>query len=99
MRQPFKMFFGLSIGIMLFFFLARIAFVAFIAAGIMSIIYAVYRRIKDFITYDRYGEYYIQVDNRRRLENHPIHEVEPLFYERKSMRATPISNIQFIDAV
>lgn len=97
--RPFKMFFGLSIGIMLFLFLARVAFVAFIAAGIMSIIYAVYRRIKDFVTYDRYGEYYIQVDNRRRLENRMENEVEPLFYERKSIRTTPISNIQFIDAV
>ena len=82
--RPFKMFFGLSIAIILFSFIARIAIVAFIAAGIMSIVYAIYRRMKDFITYDRYGEPYMK----RAYSRQPSmgyyqgqNRVEPLFNE------------------
>lgn len=81
--RPFKMFFGLSIAIILFTFIARVAFVAFIAAGIMSIVYAIYRRMKDFITYDRYGEPYMKraYNHQPRMGYHSQNRVEPLFNE------------------
>jgi len=99
--RPFKMFFGIAVGVILFFFIARIAILAFIIAGVMSIVYAIYRRMKDFITYDRYGEYYIPEyrthRNRYRLEG----GVEPLFQEpyTYTKQRRPVSNVQFIDAV
>ena len=98
--RPFKMFFGLAIGIMLFLFLAKVIFVAFIAAAVMSIVYAIYRRLKDFITYDRYGEYYLERYNHSpQLNARWNNEVEPLFYENIPMRRTAINNVQFIKAI
>ena len=95
------MFFGLSIGIILFLFLARVAFAAFIMAGIMSIVYAVYRRLRDFVTYDRFGKYYIpRYDQQLSIQKQWNNEVEPLFHEAgTSIRSTPVKNIQFIDAI
>ena len=99
--RPFKMFFGIAVGLILFFFIARVAILAFIIAGIMSIIYAVYRRMKDFITYDRYGDYYIPERRYRRSRYEIQDRVEPLFQEAYSnypRQRRPIKNIQFIDA-
>ncbi len=97
--RPFKMFFGITVGIILFLFVARIVFVAFIVAAVMSVIYAVYRRLRDFITYDRYGEYYIPKYNRRHLNYSQNNEVEPLFYgSRIPSYRTTIDNVQFINA-
>ena len=98
--RPFKMFFGLAIGIMLFLFLARIVFIAFIAAAVMSIVYAIYRRLKDFITYDRFGEYYMQGYHKEsRLNSNWKNEVEPLFYDSSPRPRSPIDNVQFIKAI
>lgn len=100
--RPFKMFFGLAIGIIFFVFIARVVFVAFIAAAVMSIIYAVYRRIKDFITYDRYGEPYIKRYHphyQPRLNRSMNNGIEPLFYENVSRPATRVKNIQFIETI
>lgn len=83
--KPFKMFFALAIGIIIFSFLAKVVFMAFIAAVIMSIVYATYRRIKDFITYDQYGEYYMKgYDNSNRRSEWNNSRVEPLFQESNS---------------
>ena len=97
--RPFKMFFGMAVGVILFLFLARIVFVAFIAAAILSIVYAIYRRVRDFITYDRYGDYYIKGYDSPRLNNSWKNGVEPLFDESIPVRRTPINNIQFIKAI
>ena len=98
--RPFKMFFGLAIGIMLFLFLAKVIFVAFIAAAIMSIVYAIFRRLKDFVTYDRFGDPYMQRYNPAPgLYNNRNNEVEPLFYESIPRRRTAINNVQFIKAI
>ena len=93
------MFFGLAIGIILFLFLARIVFIAFIAAGIMSLVYAVFRRLKDFITYDSYGEPYIKRYEHPNLKNHWNNEVEPLFPDSIPARHSSMKEIQFIKAV
>ncbi len=93
------MFFGIAIAAILFLFVARVAIFAFIIAAIMSIIYAVYRRVKDFITYDRYGEYYIPEYQTSRLRSHSRNEVEPLFIENFQRQPRPIKKIQFIDAI
>jgi len=97
--RPFKLFFGLSVGIILFLFVARVAIMAFIIAGIMSIVYALYRRIKDFVTYDRYGNHYIPDYRTDRADYRLDHAVEPLFYEDRYQRSTPVRNVQFIDAI
>ena len=95
--KPFKMFFGIAIAIIIFGFIIRVAFTAFIIAAVMSIIYAIYRRMKDFITYDRFGEYYI---NRReyqpKMQRQAYQEVEPLFYET-TQRQTVKNNTQFFE--
>ncbi len=79
--KPFKMFFGLAIAVMLFSFMAKIVFVAFIAASIMSIVYAIYRRVKDFITYDSYGEQYSKGYHRSRTNRHWDTAVDPIFQQ------------------
>ena len=97
--RPFKMFFGIAVGVILFLFIARVAIMAFIIAGIMSIVYAVYRRLKDFITYDRYGDYYIPDYRTARAKYRLESGVEPLFHEPYTRQRRPVSNVQFIDAV
>lgn len=97
--RPFRMFFGLAIGIILFLFVARILFFAFIVAAVMSIAYAIFRRIRDFITYDRFGEHYIpEYRNQHGLNINMNNEVEPLFHNDYSKRVNPIKNIQFVEA-
>jgi hypothetical protein len=98
--KPFKMFFGLSIAFMLFFFVARIAIVAFIAAAIMSIIYAVFRRVKDFVTYDSYGEPYMK---RQRfdssLANNWNQQVEPLFHTAPTQHRSQNQATRYIQTI
>ena len=101
--RPFKVFFGVAIAILLFFFVVRIAIMAFIIAAVMSIIYAVYRRIRDYITYDRYGDPYIPEYRYARMSN-PMssqisNEVEPLFHNGPSRQTNHRSNIQYIKAL
>jgi len=93
------MFFGIAIGAILLLFVARVAIFAFVIAAIMSITYAVFRRVKDFITYDRYGEYYIPEYKTARISHHRNNGVEPLFNEPISRQPRTIKNIQFIDAI
>jgi len=100
--RPFRIFFGFALGIILFLFVARILFFAFVVAAVMSIIYAIYRRVKEFITYDRNGDYYVpaynnQYYNRRSMNNNINNEVEPLFYNDHSTRTNPINDIQFVE--
>jgi len=84
--KPFKLFFGISVAFILLLFVVRVAIVAFVAAAIMSIVYAVYRRIKDFVTYNRHGEYYIKRNNNLSMKNYWRNGVEPLFQESISNR-------------
>ena len=93
------MFFGIAVGLILFFFIARVAIFAFILAAIMSIVYAIFRRVKDFITYDRYGRYYIPEYRRERLPYYERNGVEPLFHESYASRRKRIGRIEFIDAM
>jgi len=81
------MFFGIAVVAILFLFVARVAIFAFIIAAIMSITYAVFRRVKDFITYDRFGNHYIPEYQPARLRSHSRNEIEPL------------KNIQFINTI
>lgn len=98
--RPFRMFFGLAIGIILFLFLARVLLFAFIIAAVMSIIYAIFRRLKDFITYDRYGNHYIPEYERTSRGNFErINETEPLFYDENPRQYRENRNIQFVEAI
>lgn len=98
--RPFKMFFGIAIAVILFSFFIRIAFVAFVAATIMSIVYAIFRRVKDFITYDSYGEPYIKAYRHHPALNYNRHnEVEPLFHESIPSRRRAMNKVQFIETI
>ncbi|MBX2873552.1 MAG: hypothetical protein KTR30_15670 [Saprospiraceae bacterium] len=46
--RPFRFFFVLALGFMLFFFVARFLIVALIAAAVMSTVFFIARRIKGF---------------------------------------------------
>ena len=86
--RPFRMFFGIAIAVILFSFVIRVAFAALVIAAVMSIIYAVFRRVKDFVTYDRYGEPYIsERQYQPRMQRQTYQEVEPLFYEQAQRQA------------
>ena len=100
--RPFRFFFGLSIAVILFFFVARILVFAFIIAAVLSIGYAIVRRIRDFITYDRNGDYYIpsydqSYVNKPGRDFRERNDAEPLFYEDSFSRSNQVNNIQFVD--
>lgn len=97
--KPFKMFFGIALGAILLLFVARVAILAFVIAAVMSIVYAVFRRLKDFITYDRFGEHYIPEYKTARIRRHKTSGIEPLFYEPISRQKRPIRNIQLIETI
>lgn len=95
---PFRIFFGLSLAVMLFFFVAKFFVFAFIVAGILSIIYAMFRRIKYFITYDRNGEYYFQRHERNSRYLHSREDqIEPLFYGDRPSQYQNYEDMRFID--
>ncbi len=98
--KPFKMFFGLSIAFMLFFFVAKIAIVAFIAAAIMSVIYAIFRRLKDFVTYDSYGEPYMKRrDFDSKLSTNWNQQIEPLFHTEPARQHSQNQAIRYIQTI
>lgn len=95
--RPFKMFFGIAVAIIVFSFLIRVAFSAFIIAAVLSIVYAVFRRVKDFVTYDRYGEPYIPKHRyQSRMSRQAYQEVEPLFYDNQPQRQRVMNNTRII---
>ena len=93
------MFFGISVAVILFLFVARVALFAFFIAAVLSIGYAVFRRLKDFITYDRFGKHYIPEYQNTQYRNQWNDRVEPLFEEPNMGRRQEARNIQFIEAI
>lgn len=47
--RPFKLFFALSMGIILFLFFAKIVFIALVMAFVMSIVFGVFKKAKRLI--------------------------------------------------
>ena len=98
MRRPFKMFFGIAIGIMVLLFVARIALVAFIAAAIMTAVYAVFRKLRDFSPYGRQDEaYYTRRHNGMGMGNYHSKGVEPLFHDYPAGRM-PSNDTRYVEA-
>jgi len=64
-RHPFKFFFGLSVGLILFFFLARVFVTALFLAAAMSLVFFVFRKIKNFFKYMTWEEDYKYQDDYR----------------------------------
>ena len=52
--RPFRFFFGLSIAVMVFFFVARFVIPALFIAGFLSILYYGYKKLSQMITGDAY---------------------------------------------
>lgn len=96
--RPFKMFFGIAIAIIVFGFVIRVAFAAFMIAAVMSIVYAIYRRVKDFVTYDRYGEpYFSKHQYQPRMQAQAYQKVEPLFYSNQPQHQHARKNTRIIE--
>ena len=79
--RPFKFFFAISVGMILFFFLARVLIMAFIIAAIMSVLFFVFRKIRNFFRHLAWEEYDDDYYETRR-DRHGRREwsyVEPLF--------------------
>lgn len=55
--KPFKFFFTVALGLMAFFFLARVILAALFIAGVMSIGYFLFRKAADFFRYLSWGGY------------------------------------------
>ena len=65
----------------------------------MSAIYAVYKRLKDFVTYDKYGNNYMSRNAHSSMDRNWQNEVEPLFVEHASQVSRPSNNIRIITAI
>ena len=94
--RDFRMFFGIAIGVILLMFVARIAIVAFVFAAIASIIYAIFRRVKDFITYDRYGQPYHRGYSQASMNNYRNYGMES-FYNDYYRRGAPEQTVQVVE--
>lgn len=70
-RSPFRTFFGISVGLILFFFLARVLVTAFFLAAAMSLVFFVFRKIKNFFKYMTWEE-------REYYERNSYHKFERL---------------------
>ena len=46
--RRFKLFFGIAVGMILFFFLAKVVFTALIIALVMSVLFGVFSKVKRF---------------------------------------------------
>lgn len=75
--RPFRFFFMLSLGFMLFFFVARFLLVALLAAAIMSGLFFVARRIKSFFQRMEWEEGYHNYHPSRR--RHPRSLAQPVW--------------------
>ena len=92
MRRPFKFFFGLSIAIMLFFFLARVFVAAMFMAIGLSLAFFVLRKIKNFFKYMAWEDerdYSYESPFRKNI-SHWEREEEPLFEQRERRYAERI---------
>ena len=70
--RPFKFFFALSLGILAFFFLARLFFGAFLLAAAMSIVFFVGQRIKYFFRNLRWEQYDRSAEDYRTASSIPV---------------------------
>ena len=89
--RRFKLFFGVAVGLILFFFLAKVVFTALIIALVMSVLFGVFSKVKRFFQ-RAYREEYDAVYNVDYAEESrlPIWK-EDLFTE------TPIRGVVYLD--
>lgn len=75
MRRPFSKIFAFSIGIIVFFVVAKVFVAAFFLAALISIPYLFFRGLRSALVEDDYGrkQYNYNLPNRERRD-------EPLFY-------------------
>ena len=71
--RPFRFFFGVSLAVILFFFFARLVLWALIAAAVMSVVFHVSRKVKNFFRNLRWedDDYYHQDKLRNQYEMSP----------------------------
>jgi len=87
----FKLFFGIAVGMILFFFLAKVVFIAFIIAVLMSVVFGVFSKAKHFFQQtftEEYEAIYNMEDSKESRQ--PIWK-EDLFTE------TPIRGVVYLD--
>ena len=83
-RSPFRTFFGISVGLILFFFLARVLVTAFFIAVALSLVFFVFRKIKNFFKYMTWEEReYYERNSFDKFDKFEKLEDEPMFDRRE----------------
>lgn len=83
-RSPFRTFFGISVGLILFFFLARVLVTAFFIAVAMSLVFFVFRKIKNFFKNMAWEEReYYNRNSFDEFDKYESLEDEPMFDRRE----------------
>ena len=84
--RTFKMFFALSIGVILFFFVAKVLLIAFIAAAILTLVFGALCRIK----------YHMQSHYEDRYFDH-YRRQQPLFYDEEDLDYDRLPSVYYIE--
>ncbi|MEL6867133.1 MAG: hypothetical protein AAFP19_22100 [Bacteroidota bacterium] len=89
--RPFRFFFGLSIALILFYFLARVFIAALVIAAVLSGIYYIVQKVKTALW--RADDRYDYAPHRQRYFDDSFQE--PLVEVRRKM-AEPLTDIRYI---
>ncbi|MEM1320644.1 MAG: hypothetical protein AAGG75_10340 [Bacteroidota bacterium] len=84
--RTFRMFFALSIGVLLFFFVAKFLVLAFIAAAILSLVFGGLRRLK-YRMQSRYEDRYFDYYRHR----------QPLFQEEEEWAYDRLPKVHYVE--
>ena len=97
--RPFRFFFGVSLAVIMFFFLARFVVIALMAAAVLSVIFHVSRKIKNFFLNLSWEEddHYIS-DFRRQYQISPRYSKvnEDMYYDYPSKKAEFLADYRSI---
>ena len=88
--RPFKFFFALSLGVILFVFFARFVIMAFFFAAILSVTFYVGRRIKNFfrrLSWEDEYDYGYEYGNYKKQEALPIWKEDLLVHYPNRQKA------------
>lgn len=97
--RPFRFFFALSLGLFVFFFLARLVLLALFAAAVMSLVFFLGRKVKNFFQRLSWEEDHYDApsfrNNYRRAIQRPIWK-DDLLVEYPAMQAEYLPNYKVI---
>lgn len=97
--KPFRFFFGLSLAVILFSFFARFIILAMMAAAIMSIVFHIGRKVKNFfqnLQWENDDYYRGEFRNEYEVSPHFAKRGEELFYDFPKKRADFLTDYRSI---